>query len=461
MKFKKIKIASTLFISLSPLPTLAITDPLIDTDFAVTDGWATSSANSRSAALQLGYSGLYDPYNIWVNPALINNYRNQAYIELGTVHPNESTAEANDAITPSSQMGGANIATRIGVFGIYIGRQYRDGLNNKGIGVMGDAVNGLPFGFDTPPISNPNNKLDLFYGGAVGPMLLGARLNYSSVANSNNQFNPDFNVDTAISQDASEINLSLGMGFKNLPIDFALTIGKPTLDASDTDNTTSTKQSIKSDGGLNFGFAARGMFLRSRNSYLLTYLSYASDNNSSKYQHNLASPVNATRDQKETSYALSGAFHYMPNSSSMVVTQIGFAHGSNKRTMSVSEIAGNSTIVTSKEVNKTGTTIPLTIAFETKAFTNFRFRGSAFKLVSAPKKTTAINKQTGAKVSKTTTKTEEDTSAVTLALGLRYDLMSNLYVDAVVNQDVLFSGTYLLSGVADTLSSQISMGYEF
>jgi hypothetical protein len=39
--------------------------------------------------------------------------------------------------------------------------------------------------------------------------------------------------------------------------------------------------------------------------------------------------------------------------------------------------------------------------------------------------------------------------------------MDNLMIDAVINQDVIFSGTYAISGVPETLSSKLSATYRF
>ena len=454
MKLRKLEIVSAIFIAFYPLSSLA-----------VIDGWATSRINARSAAMQLGYSGLIDPFNIWVNPALINNYPNQADIELGTndlsINSN-SSANANDSIQRSTQMGGANIATRTGVVGLYIGRQYRDGFHS-GIGTMGDTVasgqNSLGFGSNLN-IKAPHNKFDLFYGLDFGKMLFGARVNYSSLVNETN-VNDNQSISTSSSLDASEFNLSLGLAFKNSPFDIAVTLGKPSLGAKNVNYKTSIQQTIESKGAWNLGVAARGRFLRTENSFLLAFASYSIENNSSKFNNNISTPINAVRTDKTKSYVVSGAFHYMPSENSLVVTQLGITSNSATTDMNRSVQSGDSTTANELEVKDSTYTVPLTIAFETKVSGKFTVRGSAYKLLLAPKKSKISSKATNQPVSTSDTKVAEDESTVTLAMGLRYDLLSNLFIDAVINQDVLFTGTYLLSGVRDTLSSRLSLIYDF
>ncbi|NLB35198.1 MAG: hypothetical protein GX817_05220 [Elusimicrobia bacterium] len=44
----------------------------------------------------------------------------------------------------------------------------------------------------------------------------------------------------------------------------------------------------------------------------------------------------------------------------------------------------------------------------------------------------------------------------TITLGIGWDVLENVTIDAVLRQEVLFTGGYLLSGVPETLASQLT-----
>jgi hypothetical protein len=73
--------------------------------------------------------------------------------------------------------------------------------------------------------------------------------------------------------------------------------------------------------------------------------------------------------------------------------------------------------------------------------------------LSKPIYNTAESKTGGVK-----TTTVNDGSA-SMSLGLGWAIADNVMLDAVINQDILFTGTYMVSGIPETLASKLSLTY--
>lgn len=161
---------------------LAVAGVMAAPAFAV-DGVTHSGANDRSKALQLNYYTHGDRANIWVNPALVGEYRNSAEV---TVRQN------GDGYNVGGVLYGIGDNQTIGV---YLGRpnatnnfnrsfQFGSytGLDNQGnpnpIGTLIDGTNPLQAGGARDNETQaPNNQFDLFYAMDMGEMAFGARLN--------------------------------------------------------------------------------------------------------------------------------------------------------------------------------------------------------------------------------------------------------------------------------------------
>ena len=213
------------------------------------DGWDFSSQNARNEALQTDFATAKDSYNIWVNPAQVNNYSDRLDINL---------TENEDGVGVFKTLGNNH------VLGAYIGR---------------------------PTASTPENQFDLFWGINEG-INLGMRLNYQAIEeNDSGPTSTDTSNDllptdtsyfsSAISRDdsfeANEINISFGFELPGI-IEGALLIGKPDSSSRDkrrdtgynnvlngTDRTVishetwddTTSSNYKRDGD-NLGLALRG-----------------------------------------------------------------------------------------------------------------------------------------------------------------------------------------------------------
>jgi hypothetical protein len=96
-------------------------------------------------------------------------------------------------------------------------------------------------------------------------------------------------------------------------------------------------------------------------------------------------------------------------------------------------------------------TIPVNVGLEHQTFKAVKTRIGLAK----PIFNTAEVKAGG---SKTTTVND---GPATMSMGWGWAVADNLTVDAVLNQDILFTGTYVVSGVAETLSTKLSATYRF
>jgi hypothetical protein len=97
--FKKLSLTTTTcLLGLATGPALAI------------DGWDFSGSNARNQAMSSNYFNLYDSYNIWVNPAYVDKYKNRVDVNI------------TDGIRDDESAGVFVEAGNTGTWGFYLGR---------------------------------------------------------------------------------------------------------------------------------------------------------------------------------------------------------------------------------------------------------------------------------------------------------------------------------------------------
>lgn len=393
------------------------------------------STNARMDGMGVANWQVEDDFNIFINPGQIGNYKNNIYGELGTYRASEvplsSISSPNqDGIASGSQWGGMNMDVSYGDWGVYIGRPYSSmgPLNLMGAG--------------TAP---GNNRFDLFYG-LHGAMPLGFYLSYADQSENTKAGG------TTFKDQSQEINLGAGGIFAGGTVEGALNVAIPTSKCSDTTGTSvACGNTFKSDAAPSLAILARHHAGMGGNSKLLTTIQAQMIDASSK-----DSTSSLKFEDGTTAVELDTALNSKPNPDTLVVAGIGIA--SSSREVKCKPGCGKVTI--------DDLIIPVNVAVEHQTFKVVKTRLGLSKPLynsNTCKDTAGFGACTGSvpTLLGVTKVTQVSDGAATVSAGLGWSVADNVMIDAVINQDVLFSGTYVVSGVAETLSSKVSATYRF
>jgi hypothetical protein len=368
--------------------------------------------NSRMGGMGVDNWQVEDDFNIFINPAQLSNYKNYVYGELGTwASPDNLTTHPfggvnNDRVLP---WGGLNMDVSYGGWGVYLGRPYAGPLNTASTLITG-AGQTL-----TAPTAN---RFDLFY--ATHGLPLGFYLSYASRASEVKT------AGTKVTDDASEINLGVGALIMNDMLDLAINLGLPSYEANDG----TTK--LQDNAGLNLALLGRLQTGLGGNAKLLT-----------TGQIVLAdSSVKKVADASSQTIRLDTAINAKPNPDTLLVAGVGIVYISTE----------NKPKPTGSKATTSDIFIPVNVALEHQTFKAVKTRIG----LSKPIYSTFHTKNVVAPGTKTTTVND---GAATVSMGLGWAIVDNLMLDAVLNQDVLFTGTYAVSGIPETLSSMLSLTY--
>jgi hypothetical protein len=420
------------------------------------------STNSRMDGMGVANWQIDDDFNIWINPAQISNYKNNIYGEIGIYtastilanDPNQSNnAGGAGGIASGSQWGGMNMDVSYGDWGVYIGRPYTGAISGAaGTGPV--TIGASPLGLSSFGLSGPlsmmnqsggsgtaptNNRVDLFYG-LHSEMPLGFYLSYADQS----QKNTLGGVSTK--DEASEINVGAGGVFGGGMIDGSVNIALPSSKCNNA--APSCGNTFKSDAGPSAAVLGR-LHSNMGNSKLLTTAQILYIDASTK-----DSTSSNKVDDTTMGWRIDTALNSRPVPDALVVVGIGIAGAS--REAKANNGGGK---ITDDEM-----AIPVNVAVEHQTFKVLKTRIGLSKPLynsSNCKDTTGgsncpVNGTGGFDKSDTVTD-----GAATASFGLGWAAADNLMIDAVVNQDILFSGTYMISGVAETLSSKLSATYRF
>lgn len=401
---------------------------------AAVDGLLTSANNARNLALQQSYFSLDDDFNIWVNPAFVNKYKGRAYIE-------------------HTEMAGGNIATGVGVWGLYLGRNYSGSVTSMGVAAVtpGTTNQGLE------PI-NMDNKFDLFYGRELAAAAVGVRLNYNSYSSSTTAPVTGATLADEASLSARDINLSAGFALKNLPVDGALVIGLPSLDSEATLRTTTTldRETLSDDGARTIALFGRAELMRTPQSSFIGSLSVIADNTGALHEVLTAAGTTTqdTASTKTTSVGAVGAYHWRPVANNLVLFTAGL--GWNRATLGNKiQVLGNPA-ASEDEIQTTVFLLPVSAAYE---LTNFGATGR-WALRASVSKNLFASETIKNKDNLTGLSSETESSGpnpVSFGIGAGYSPIKDLSIDANMSQATLFRGTNLLSTNAGTLFTRVTI----
>ena len=401
----------------------------------------TSSA--RLEAMGVRNEQAIDDRNIFLNPAQISNYKNSVYAEFGTdpcagtpatlADPlgNSSTVAVGgcgSSITPSPHndrgaggtWGGMNMDAGYGTWGVYIGRPYAGVLNVMDVALAGTAPTA--------------NKFDLFFGWGT----FGAYLSYADLS----EEDKDGGTSTTAKDEASEINVGFGGIFMGGTLEAALNLGMPSSKCDDAAaggaGVGCGVNQFKSDAGTNYALFVRH---HGGGGSLLTTVIVEQEDASTKD----TSGTGAKTDNTTTSYSLGTALNSRPNADTLIVAGIAITSSSNEIKLSPS---GDKT-------TNDSFLVPVNVGVEHQTLKRLKTRVGLSKNLLA----TTETKTTTAGVTDST-ETSLD-GAATLSAGIGWMIGDSLGIDFIINQDILFTGTYVLSGVPETLSSTVAATYRF
>lgn len=320
---------------------------------------------------------------------------------------------------------------------------------------------------------------------------------------------------------ARDLGLHVGIAMKDLPIAASVLIGMPSVSSTATVNdkletdinangvvdsttTTAISDKLESDGAMNIGVYVNGSVKMSDTTTLVPTVIFEKTKNDSKramsYSEVIttadalaasttttASARSGKRGDTGTVFGLDAAFNMKPNDKTLVVTAVGLGYSTGETTMK-NDIASDSTVVGAVtaynnephgtqddiKVETTSINVPFVLGIENKSIKDGKViarLGVKGDLYKRSKTTTSdtdfytdaaltpdLNKEN------TVLKTESvlsGTSAATVTMGLGIKFSDSVMLTAVLNQDVLFTGTYMLSGVPESLFTGLSVGYSF
>jgi hypothetical protein len=370
------------------------------------------TTNARMDGMGVANWQIEDGFNIFINPAQLSNYKNEVHGELGTWAPPGGDVLTthpfggvnNDRVVP---WGGLNMDASYGGWGVYLGRPYAGPLNTAAA-----SIAAIPGQVLTAPTAN---RFDLFYathGMPLGVYLsLASRLTETTVAG------------VKTTNEAAEINLGAGGLLMNDMLDVALNLGVPSFEANDG----ITK--IQDDAGMNISVLGRLHTGMGGNAKLLT---------TGQILMGDASVKNAVDDTFMT-VRVDAAVNAKPNPSTLLVAGAGIV--STERVQKPKPVGTKTTT--------SSLAIPVNVGLEHQTFKAVKTRiGLAKPIFNTAEAKTGSNKTT----------TVND-GAAAMSMGFGWAIADNLSLDAVLNQDVLFTGTYMVSGIPETLSSAMGVTY--
>jgi hypothetical protein len=385
------------------------------------------STNARMDGMGVANWQIEDDFNIFINPAQLGNYKNVVYGELGTDPCSLSGGDCGNASTHTATgtsgvnnrnvgaFGGMNMDVPYGGWGVYLGRPYVGPLTT-----LTKATGNAPAA----------NRFDLFY--ATHGLPLGFYLSYASISTETKS------AGGKITDQGSELNLGGGLLLNNM-LDVALNIGLPSSKCSnvaDPDGagplTGCPGATVKSNtsGAGNISLLGRLHTGMGGNAKLLTTA-----------QILLADASVKGEDNTGTTFRVDTAINSKPNPSTLLVAGVGIVSSSSE-----DKVKASGTKTTTSSLF-----IPVNVAVEHQTFKAVKTRVGLSKNIY----NTAETKSGGTKI----TTVADGNAAVSMGLG--WAVADNLTVDAVINQDILFTGGYFVSGIPETLNSKLSATYRF
>lgn len=414
-----------------------------------------------------GQSGKFvaDNTDMWTWPSVVANNADTTYLEFGKngVNPNINgaySAYGNSVAAPANAWGGNNMTLGPGVLGIWYNRPFTKQGNQLGSGLITVGMGGFTLssnpgrpgagvnaGVVAQTFATPQNQIDLVYGFNVGGAALGVGINR---ATNSNKVENSINAGTgSLSNSADNFGISLGAAIKELgavkELDLGLqfdSTGRQVAgkDAAATydDKITEAASEINFRVGVDLG----GNIID---------LNVNTQGRTTKAEPKTAPAADSYVELKESAMDINLGWA-MVKSSDKGMGLGGLILDSKSQSRDAANQAG-AKIADKLDVNTLQIDAVCGSEFKAKDWLTVRtgLSGTLYK------STTTTLDQTNGTLSTTNKNTVSSStgSAAVISLGTSL-ILGDVVVDAIANQDFLYSGPYFVSGVANGLNLAVS-----
>lgn len=436
-----------------------------------------------------------DDQLIWINPARIIDYKKNFFCELGELTATSAQPNINNNLTISNSWGGLvypfEVFSKDSVLGVFVGRPYISFVGQVG-GEVGDvdAISDLGrtsidvTGSGAVPLGvlEPINKLDIIYSMPTFTLWFNYANNIDEI---NHTYEGAATSGTVkLVRSSVEFNIYAGKIFKNIgpftEVDASLGLGFPYVRNSlleevrtQTPATENEEHSLKTNSAFNLDINLRGIYPISNSSKIILFLTYylsslpnsfvsrVDSNRNNSYE--TAETLKQNREQKYSNVLFTTSLNTDLTTKTKMILAFSIF---NINTYASAQQIEADVKEEEFEVSNRYIFIPINLAFESsflKVLTGrlgIRYNLFSIDSIEIKDPDVFVNGQATRE-----TKREEVSSysdeAITVSLGLGLNITNSLVLDAVVRQQILFTGTYLISGVPETLNSSLSLVYKF
>ncbi|MFH1715525.1 MAG: hypothetical protein ABH857_04990 [Elusimicrobiota bacterium] len=309
--------------------------------------------DTRTATLELANHQLIGDFNVWYNPAQVNNYKG-VYAEIWNGNP----------------WGGTLTEAFGGTIGVFMGRGYLGNVQNHGTNIAhwinpkATQVEALPSGiaspfginndsfiYDLTALALGNKQIDVLYGRELSDRISGGlRLSFASATNEAEARFEDTTVSFAgegwekNNQKASDTQISAGLVIKDVgpadTLDIVIGASLPKIDNTYTAEIelgasifAKVNSTMKSDNNINLGASARAIKKAANGNVNILTAGIDMGDTSAKwieqFDNNIAlfgwdnTNDEQTYDDKDTTIQIDYALHTMPSKKIKVIYAAG------------------------------------------------------------------------------------------------------------------------------------------
>lgn len=431
----------------------------------------TAASNATMSRINgFGESGKFvaDNTDMWTWPSVVANNADTTYLEFGknAVNPRLNNAVSylaygNGVAGAANAWGGNNMTLGPGVLGIWYNRPFTKQSNELGSGLvavgMGGAsmtsnpglpqagVNGAVTGL--LGFATPQNQIDLVYGFNVGGAALGVGINRATNSNKvENAVNAGTNV---LANNADAFGISLGAGLKDLGAVKELNLGLQydslgrEVNGKDAANTFDDKiTETSSEINLRVGADLSGNIID---------LNVNTEGRNTKTASKTAPAADSYVELKESAMDINLGWA-MTKSSDKGMGLGGLILDSKTQSR---DAMNSATPKVNDKLDVSTLKIDAVCGSEFKAKDWLTVRtglsGTLFKSTT----TTLDQTNTGTSTTNKNTVSSSTGAPAVISLGTSL-ILGDVVVDAIANQDFLYSGPYFISGVPNGLNLAVS-----
>ncbi|MFA5859327.1 MAG: hypothetical protein WC955_09685 [Elusimicrobiota bacterium] len=449
---------------------------------------AVFATQSRMEGMGLSNWMAEDDYNIWDNPARLVQYPGLVWGELGI------------PTAPMSYTQWAGVSSKkmpIGTIAAFVGRPYSGSITSMYSAVSGMDLTAVPVAINSANVTGaaltcamstvltPFNHLDLFW--SISPQLavwVNMADHYDTLSHTYTSTTRANGDGTAKSdRGTAEYNFGVGTMLEKLgpieSLDVAVKIGLPFVTniyserwyVAAQNREGSDDREFKSNGAFTFDFYARWFLRIMQTSKLMMFSNVSMNGLGSLYTDKRDANADGTLDvnTKQTRnlgvYGFNfGAGDVMPLGDRTTLYAALSLKISQSSYSGKTENLINTTTTEEYAASTFGLGVPLNFAIEHKVSKVFTLRGGLEQLLWKNGVLDVNDNDWAANAVVSNAKYQTVTTGIgniTFNFGATANISNSLVIDAVLNQDVFFSGTYIVSGRTNYPLSRITLTYKF